>query len=158
MQTTVALVWANARALNVVANALLVLALYAAGSLLVKSPAFPLRSIQVLGELRHVGRAQIVDALQGRVSGSFFTVELEEVRGLFQGIPWVRRAEVRRLWPDRLQVRLEEHVALARWGQQPGDHLVNVQGEAFSGATDAELPIVAGPSGTEREVARRDTH
>ena len=151
--------WANVRALNAAANALVALALalvlYAGGSLLVKSPAFPLRSIQVLGELQHVARMQIVDALQGRVSGTFFSVELEEIRQLFQGIAWVRRAEVRRLWPDRLEVRLEEHVALARWGQQPGDHLVNVQGEPFIGVTDAELPVFAGPAGTEREVARR---
>ena len=28
----------------------------------------------------------------------------------------MRRVEVRRAWPDRIEIRLEEHVPLARWG------------------------------------------
>jgi cell division protein FtsQ len=59
---------------------------------------------------------------------------------------------VRRVWPDRLEVTLEEHVALARWGDTG---LVNVQGERFAGKSDAALPLLAGPAGSETEVARR---
>ena len=33
----------------------------------------------------------------------------------FEAVPWVRRAVVRRVWPDRLAVRLEEHRAAALW-------------------------------------------
>jgi cell division protein FtsQ len=70
-------------------------------------------------------------------------------------IPWVRRAEVRRLWPDRIEVRLEEHVPLARWGRREEGRLVNVHGELFTAPSQAELPQLAGPAGTVREVATR---
>src|SRR5881628_1503231 len=93
------IVWDNARLANVAANALYALALalivYAGARVLFESPVFSLKTI-VGGELQHVARDEIVHALQGRVKGTFFTVDLEAVRALFEGIPWVRRAELRR--------------------------------------------------------------
>ena len=47
-------------------------------------------------------------------------------------------------------------MAVARWGQQKkGSQLVNAQGELFRGQSDEELPVLAGPAGSEAEVARR---
>jgi cell division protein FtsQ len=151
-------VWDNPRLLNASANALfgvaIALAAYIGVRLLFDSPAFPLRSIRVGGELRHVVRADVVGALQGKLRGTFFTADLEAIRALFEGVPWVRRAQVRRQWPDRLEVLIEEHVALARWqGKEP--RLVNTHGELFSARSDTALPLFSGPSATESEVARR---
>ncbi len=151
--------WNNARLLNLVANALFalsgLLAASAAGVTLVRSPAFALRSIEVEGELTHVRRPDIVAVLEGRVSGTFFTVDLDALRARFELIPWVRRAEVRRHWPDRLVVRLEEHVPLARWGVPEDGRLVDTQGDVFGASESSDLPVFAGPAGSEREVARR---
>ena len=155
--------WDEPRLLNTVSNALFALALilvaYAAGTTFAKSPAFSLRAIRVQGDLDHVNRGQIVEALQGRVSGTFFTVDLETVRSIFEKIPWVRRAQVRRRWPDRLDVSLEEHVPLARWGRESDGRLVNRHGEVFAGHVGgeqaAELPQFAGPAGSEHEIALR---
>jgi cell division protein FtsQ len=151
--------WDNPRLLNAAANGLLAIALaglvYAGFRLVSESPAFPLRTVRVGGDLRHVARADVVLALQGKVSGTFFTVDLESISALFQSIPWVRRAEVRREWPDSLEVKIEEHVALARWGQGKEPQLVNSHGELFFGRSEAALPLLSGPAGTEGEVARR---
>lgn len=152
--------WDSPRAANAAAGALVAFALallaYGGARLLVESPVFLLKAIVVEGDLDRVDRRDVVNALQGRVSGTFFTVDLESVRSLLEGIPWVRRAELRRKWPDRLEVRIEEQVALARWGQQRKDaELVNAQGELFHGRSDAALPVLAGPAGSEVEVTRR---
>jgi cell division protein FtsQ len=155
--------WDEPRLLNTAASALyalaLVLVVYAGTTMIAHSPVFPLRAISVQGNLEHVNRGQIVDALQGRVSGTIFTVDVEAIRSMFQTMPWVRRAEVRRRWPDRLEVSLQEHVPLARWGQEAEGRLVNLHGEIFAGRVgaerDAELPKFGGPAGSEQEVARR---
>ena len=151
--------WHNPRLANAAANALYVLALglvvYAGARVLFESPVFSLKTIVVEGELRHVARDEIVRALQGRLKGTFFTVDLEAVRPLFEGVPWVRRAELRRGWPDRLEVRIEEHVALALWDQRRGPQLVNTHGELFRGQSDAALPVFSGPAGSEGEVTQR---
>lgn len=151
--------WDNVKLLNLAANTLFALVAlivaWAGLKVVLESAAFPLRSIRVEGELTHVVRADVVGALQGRLSGTFFNMDLDAVRAQFETIPWVRRAEVRRLWPDRLEVRLEEHVALARWGQADDGRLVNTHGEVFNGRTDASLPLFAGPAGTEKELTQR---
>ena len=148
--------WDNPRLLNAAAGALTALALMvfavAAMQLLLRSELFPLRELTVRGSLAHTSHADIERAAHGRVNGNFFAVDLAQVRAALEALPWVRRVEVRRVWPDRLEATLEEHVALARWA---GGGLVNLQGERFAGASDATLPQFAGPAGSEADVTRR---
>jgi cell division protein FtsQ len=63
----------------------------------------------------------------------------------------VRRATVRRVWPDKLAVTLEEHQAAALWqGLERGsERLVNTYGEVFEAnlgdVEDETLITLAGP-------------
>jgi len=148
--------WDNPRLLNAAAGFLVGITLLACTlvglQMLVHSSLWPVREVVVRGELQHTTRAEVEATLEGHVSGNFFSVELGEVRAAAERLPWVRRAGVRRVWPDRLEVTIEEHVALARWGER---QLLNTFGERFAGKSDARLPRLAGPPGTEAEVARR---
>lgn len=151
--------WDNPRLLNATANALIGLAslifAYAGLQLLLRSPLFPLQEIVVRGELKHASREEIAGALEG-IGGNFFAADLAAVRGRLEQVGWVRRVDARRVWPDRIEVRLEEHVAFARWGDSG---FVNTHGEPFAAEMDAAeqgaLPLFAGPVGTEGELARR---
>ncbi len=151
--------WDNPRLLNAAANALIGLAAlifaYAALQLLLRSQLFPLREVVVRGDLKNASREEIAGAMDG-IGGNFFAADLGTVRGRLEQVAWVRRVEARRVWPDRIDVRLEEHVAFARWMDSG---LVNGFGEPFAAELDAEalarLPLLAGPPGTEGEIARR---
>lgn len=151
--------WDNPRLLDLAAGVLCSVAIAAAltGAAIVgmRSPVFALTTIRVVGDVGHVTVPQVIAVLQGRVQGTFFSVDIDAIRELFQTLPWVRRAEVRRLWPDGLEVRLEEHVPLARWGHARDGLLVNTYGEPFRGRVDAALPLLSGPAGSEGLVARR---
>lgn len=146
--------WNRPALMNGVANALFtvaaVLALVVAWKLAARQPAFELREVVVGGALAHVTRGDIEDAVRRELKGGFLTLDPAAVSVSFQKLPWVRRANVRRQWPDRLEVTLEEHVPLARWA---GGALVNTQGEVFRADYDGELPVFAGPEGTAREIA-----
>jgi len=152
-------VWDNPRLLHKAATILIGLAAllfaYAGLQLLLRSPLFPLKEIVVRGELKNAGAAEIESAMDG-VGGNFFAADLASVRARLEGVTWVRRVDLRRVWPDRIEVMLEEHVAFARWG---GSGLVNTFGEPFSAPLDggraAKLPLLAGPAGSEGELARR---
>lgn len=148
--------WDNPRVLNMAAGVLVGMAALAfslaAVVLLVRSPWFPVTHIDVTHALQKTTRQQIEAATEGRIGGNFFAVAPAEVRAGLEQLPWVRRASVRRVWPDRLEVELEEHVALARWGDEA---LINSHGERFQGRTEAQLPLLFGPAGAEHEVARR---
>jgi cell division protein FtsQ len=128
----------------------------AAAVLLVRSPWFALTRIEVTHALQKTTRAEIEAATRGRIGGNFFAVAPAELRAALEQLPWVRRASVRRVWPDGLEIELEEHVPLARWGD---DALVNTHGERFSakfaGRSDEPLPVFSGPAGAEHEVMQR---
>ena len=150
--------WNNPRVLNLTANVLYALAAFitigAGAYALGRSPAFPIKLIRIEGDLSKVERGRIVEALQGRLHGTFFNLDLNLVRERFESVPWVRRAAVRRSWPDRLEVHLEEHVELARWGRREGGQLVNVNGEIFTASTNSDLPVFEGPKGSAMDVTR----
>lgn len=135
---------------------LVAMVLGAVGLWAVRHPVWTLRGVEVEGDVEHQNEATFRANLASRLSGSFVTLNLNEVRAVFEGIPWVRAAVVQRLWPNRLKVTLTEHRAVAWWGEAGGSKLVNAQGEVFEvGATDDDadrLPELAGPSGQSVEV------
>jgi len=150
-------VWDNPRLLNAVASVLigiaLALLLVAGAQAALRSSWFQLREVTVLGSPAHVDREQIGRAIQSAVgAANFLAVDIDGVRGTLERLPWVRRVELRRVWPDRLEISLEEHVAFAHWG---ATGLVNTHGEVFAARSDESLPMLAGPPGAEAEVVRR---
>jgi len=158
--------WDNPRLLNIAANALIALAAllfaYAGLQLLLRSPLFPLKEIVVRGDVKHADVAEIEAAVDG-AGGNFFAADLAALRARLEQVTWVRRVDLRRVWPDRIELKLEEHVAFARWGQAAGDlqsrGLLNTFGEPFLAPIDdaaaASLPLLAGPAGSEGELTRR---
>ncbi|TCV83015.1 cell division protein FtsQ/DivIB [Sulfurirhabdus autotrophica] len=128
-----------------------ILVLYAILFMVVHLPVFPLRDITVNGELKYVTREQVKYIVDQQLKGNFFTLDLKKARGAFEKLPWVRNVSMRRRWPDGLEVSLEEHVAMARWGNMA---LVNTKGELFQAASsDISLPEFVGQPGSEKEVA-----
>ncbi|MDR2876362.1 MAG: cell division protein FtsQ/DivIB [Methylobacillus sp.] len=138
-----------ANGLFVVAAALL---LYMVLSVVLHLPIFPLKEVRVEGAMSHVTRDQVSLIVDRHLRGNFFTLDLAEARQAFQKLPWVRNVSVRRNWPDKLEVTLEEHRELARWGNIA---LVNSYGELFHAASDSDLPTFYGPGDSVGEVARQ---
>jgi cell division protein FtsQ len=99
-----------------------------------------------------VSREALERAVREHIDRNFFGVRLGAIRHALEQLPWMRSVDVRRVWPDRLEVALEEHVALARWGS---DGLIDTYGELFSGRGGADLPLFVGPDGSEGEITER---
>ena len=156
---------ADVRLMNAVASSVYLLA--ALGALvagvlwLMRSPLFPIRGIQLDGDLLRNNVPTIRANAAPRLAGNFFSVDLQQGRKAFESVPWVRRAVVRRVWPDRLAVRLEEHRAVALWAVQGeldsgADRLVNSFGEVFDAnvgdVEDDSLPKLEGPEGSAAQM------
>ncbi len=113
-------------------------------------PLLPIREVSVMNELREVRRGDIEDSLADYLHGGFFSADLEKLRLSLEQLPWVRHAEVRRQWPADIEIRIEEHVPVAYWGQESGQ-LVNSHGEIFTAelrnTPDDAMPVLYGPSG-----------
>jgi cell division protein FtsQ len=115
----------------------------------------PVRNLVVEGTFQRVTPIQVEAAVADGLDAGFLTVNLGALRERVQALDWVDRASVGRRWPDTLIVRVTEHQAAARWGESG---LLNVRGELFAERSQhvfPELPSLAGPPGSERDVARR---
>lgn len=128
-----------------------ILLLYSLLFLVIHLPLFPLREVEVTGQLSHLTRAQVRYVVSQTLKGNFFTLDLDQARNAFEKLPWVRSATLRRRWPDRLEVSLKEHVALARWGNMG---LVDTDGDVFQAASNRELPVFIGQAGDAGLIAK----
>ena len=157
--------WERPELMGLVADLLLVFAAaaltYSAVLALSRLPFFPLREVVVENAPSQVSRAQIESAARSSLAGNFFTVDLDSVRAALEKQQWVRRASVRRHWPDGIFLSFEEHVAAARW-QRASDRqeaqLVNDHGELFTVPPENDqqsLPLFAGPEGSAALVLAR---
>ena len=124
-------------------------------------PVFAVRSIRVDGDLAHNNALTIRANAAPKLVGNFFTMDLSTARRAFESVPWVRQAVVRRVWPNRLRVRLEEHRPAALWsstatGDEASDRLVNSFGEVFEAnlgdVEDDALPTLRGPDGSSAQM------
>jgi cell division protein FtsQ len=158
--------WHDVRMLNATTNALLgalVLALLGCGGWWVaQRPMFTLKVIYVDGvgetQLRHVNPSTVRTTALPRIKGNFFTANLDAVRVAFEAVPWVGKATVRREWPNKLIVTVEEHEPLGTWGDE--GRLLSVKGDIFTAnlaeaEEDGDLPEFGGPAGAEKEVVAR---
>ena len=119
-------------------------------------PAFAIRSIRIEGDVTRNSVSTIRANALPKLAGSFFTMDLRQAQRAFESVPWVRRAVVRREWPDRLAVRLEEYRPVAQWGGDDASKLLSRFGEVFDAnlgdVEDDRLPTLQGPDGSAPQV------
>lgn len=76
---------------------------------------FPVMNVDVAGTLDYTDR----DSLRGRIElhtqRGFYGMDVDAIRESVETMPWVARAHVRRVWPARLTVSVEEHEPAARY-------------------------------------------
>lgn len=113
---------------------------------------WPLRTLRVTGPLQRVDRAQLQAVVVPLAQRGFFAVELGQVQQAVNRLPWVEQAEVRKHWPDVLEVRIREFKPVARWG---ATRLLSENGRLFPAGKlqlPAGLPLLDGPEARVPEV------
>lgn len=119
---------------------------------LIGAEQWPIRWLDVEGELVRTSASQIRSAAIGPASRGFFAADLVQLRAEIEQLPWVARAEVSRVWPDALLIRVEEHRPVARWNETS---LLSTDGELFeaSGSQAMQgLTQLGGPEARRQDV------
>ena len=114
----------------------------------------PLKVVRTEGKFRYIQRQDLEQAVASLTRGGFLTVDVAAIRDRAKSLPWVDRVSVRRVWPDSLQLWVEEQDPLCRWRD---DAMLNVRGEVFhpkAGSIPSGYPRLSGPDGSEKELAR----
>ena len=112
---------------------------------------WPLTRLRVQGELQRVDPAQLRQTVLPYAKRGFFAVRLQDAQDAVEKLPWVERAEVRKRWPDVMEVSIVEHRPFARWG---ADRLLSEHGKLFPVPPDLaveKLPQLDGPDSQAQE-------
>ncbi|MCO6526631.1 cell division protein FtsQ/DivIB [Snodgrassella sp.] len=143
--------WDNAQALKRLYRWLYVCVLFcllaAGGTWVVHSPYFPVRQIQVLQPLKHLQSTEIEKISRQYLRGNIFTVNVNAAQAELAKLPWVAKVQVKRIWPDTVQLDIKERVPVARWNTQ---QLVDMDGRIFNAAAQEQLPLLVGTTGSAR--------
>ncbi|MCP2040888.1 cell division protein FtsQ [Neisseria sp. HSC-16F19] len=133
--------WDNAAALRRLYRWLyfmVIVCLLASGGIwVVNSPYFPIRQVQLAAPLQQVAAEDVQTVAQTHLRGNIFKADVNAARVAFAELPWVAEVQVRRLWPDTVEVAITERTAVARWDD---DHLVDSTGVIFPAQSEEELP------------------
>ena len=125
--------WDDAKQMNALAATLALLASLGLAAALVthvvRQSAFAFSEVVVSTPLHRANAAHLEAVIRAELTGTFFTMDLARARDALNRVPWVRDAGLRRQWPNRLEVTIEEHEPLARFND---NGFVNTRGEVFS--------------------------
>lgn len=119
-----------------------------------RSPSFmPIETIHIEGLSSRVPLPEVNAVLRPYLQQGFLWMDPRALRNALMQLPWVANADVRRVWPDRLDVQLTRYRAAARWLGGSGQ-LLSDRGAVFTvpeKEIPADLPSLFGPvdSGTE---------
>jgi cell division protein FtsQ len=148
--------WDDERQLNAAAATLAVMAvaalLYATLAWLARQPVFAFREVVVTTPLARANGAYLEAVVRSELAGTFFTLDLNRARAAIGHVPWVRSVGLRRQWPRRLEIEIEEHAPLARWND---GGLVDTYGEVFVADWNGELPQFRGPADSAMAMTAR---
>lgn len=113
---------------------------------------WPVDGVRVLGSIEHVEKKRLQIVLADTLAPGFLAADLNEVKQGVESLPWVDEAQVKRVWPEQIEVAVTEKRPVANWLQ---NGLLDSNLVAFFPATRpdfSDLPKLAGPAGAEKEV------
>jgi cell division protein FtsQ len=76
----------------------------------------PVSVVQVQGDLSAHEQSEVSRVIGARLDQGILTVGLDTLVDEIMALAWPRSVEVRKLWPNRLLVRVEKETIAARWG------------------------------------------
>jgi len=122
------------------------------------STAFSLHpeNVEIQGA-HYVSREQVMERFSSDIGRSVFSVPLEERRSGIEQIPWVERADLARVWPDRIRVMLHERAPVAFTPGPGGMLLVDSSGQFLERPVQASFsfPVMVGVAENDPAGPRR---
>jgi cell division protein FtsQ len=114
--------------------------------------SMPIRYVRTEGVFQYLSKAELQKTLLPLVTASIFDADVQKIQATVMQMPWVKAAEVERVWPDTIDIKVQERKAYVRWGD---NSLLTENGELFtpSGVDQFKsLVLVNGPKSQEAKT------
>ncbi|WP_026060245.1 cell division protein FtsQ/DivIB [Pseudaminobacter salicylatoxidans] len=107
---------------------------------------FAVDQVKVVGH-RETSEIDVLDKLELDGWTSLIGFDAEKARARIATLPWVEEASVRKIYPDALEVKIEERKPFAVWQHENELSVVEKDGRViapFTGGRHVALPLVVG--------------
>lgn len=114
--------------------------------------SLPIRYVRAEGVFQHLSKEEIKTALLPLVTTSIFDADMQKIHGTVTKLAWVKNASVERVWPDTIDIKVNERKAFVRWGETG---LLTEYGELFTPTNVDQfqsLLLVSGPKQQEAKT------
>lgn len=116
---------------------------------------FAVDQVRVIGH-RETSEIDVLERLELSGWTSLVGFDVDAARDRVASLPWVQSASVRKIYPEMLEVRIQEREPFAIWQHGGELSIVGRMGNVivpFSGGRHAALPLVVGDGAAERAAA-----
>lgn len=112
----------------------------------------PVRYVKIEGAFQYISKDKIKILLEPQMRQGFYNVDVQNVHQTIKMLPLADQVDVKRVWPDAIQIKIIEQIPVVRWGEKG---LLNYRGELLLPESVDEfqsLPQITGPAGQEKKL------
>ena len=107
---------------------------------------FAIQKIEIKGDLKYATEEELQSDYSSLLGQSLLSVSMSDAMATVLSPEWVASAEIRKVWPNTLQVLVHEHTPLAYWGD---GQLISSSAVVITPPKVPDLPLTKlyGPEG-----------
>jgi cell division protein FtsQ len=76
---------------------------------------FPITTVKIIGERHFLSAKALQETTVPYLQAGFFRLKVSSLQQQLLSLPWIKQVEVRKIWPNQLVVKFEEHTPAAFW-------------------------------------------
>lgn len=112
----------------------------------------PIRYVKIEGAFQYTSKDRLKEVLTPEMKRGFYHADMDAIHHQIMSLPLVEKADVKRVWPDAVHIKITEQKPIVRWGDKA---LLNKQGDVLIPDNIEEfknLPLITGPNGQEKKL------
>lgn len=120
------------------------------------SKVMPIKEVKLTATYQHFSPQVLQAIILPYVSNvGLFSIDIEALKQALLQQPWVGQIFIKRIWPDEIDISIEEQTPIAIWNKTS---LLNLQGDVFTpnkNQIPASLPDLEGPINQQNVVMQQ---
>ncbi len=112
----------------------------------------PIKHVRIKGALQNITKGEIEKVLDEHVINGFYNADIQQAQAAVKILPWVEDVLINRVWPDVINVTINEQTPQVRWG---AGELLSQSGQIFKPKQMkgfGDLALLDGPVGHETKM------
>jgi len=102
---------------------------------------FPIKNISIESKMINVNKDDVFEKFKNYLnSKSFFNFKINILKKEIEKVSWVKSADIRRVYPGKIKIYIEEHIPIAIWNNE--SYMNNIGDIFFINNIKKNLPIL----------------